>query len=1134
MLHLIIGRIGCGKTQRIYSEIEKRVDSGERDILLIVPEQYSFETEKNIVVQMGAEKADKVSVFSFTFLAKHLLKMFDNSVLPEINDSIRAVVMSLALEQVSDKLEMYSKSKYTQGFITEILGMLKEFRQCSVSSDALSECSDKMKDGVLKSKIYELSLISGAYDALLEQSYFDDETSLDRLHNVINNIDWFNNKTVFIDGFRGFTAQEIKIISDILPRAKDLYISVCTDKVTGLFEKNSVFAHTRRTARKLLSVNEKCSMPPVEIITAEKSDYYNSPEISHLEKQLYSIVPERWSGAPESIAVCRGSSIADECDWVASQIKYLISECGYRCRDIAVISRDGTTYESKIKASLKKFGVPVYVDKRQPIMTQPLINFVNSAVKIAADGFSVEDVLRLLKTGLTGISSHDISTLENYVVMWKINGSRWCDDFKGHPDGLGNEMLEKHMEILERINATRKAVTYPLSVFRNALKSADGQAAAKAVYDLLVSFNVAHNLKNIAIELSSKGEIELAAEQGRIWDILISILNDTASVLKNTQLNAKRFGELFNTMVSRYTIGALPVGLDEVMIGAADRVLTSSPNVIFALGVNDGVFPYVQLNKKVLSRNDRRQLKDFGVDLGQDADEDVMEERFISYKTLCGAKDRLYLSYCAKSLTGEETAPSELVSQIKKIFPEIRESDTSLVDKKEYLRSADAAFEIMAKGWKNSDTVTQTLKEYFGALSEFRNRLKALRRAADKEEFAIEDINIARKLFGEDMYMSATRVETYFKCPFEYFCKYGIQASAPRSAELDPMQRGTVIHYILEMLIKTNGSEALCKMTDEEIDEKVMALLDLYFRTNMSADQEHSERFNYLYMNLGKTVCSVAKRLVREFAVSEFVPVDFELKIDNDSEVKPFVVDLTQGGSIKLKGSVDRVDMMDLDGKKFVRVVDYKSGGKNFQLSDVFYGLNMQMLIYLFSIWKNGTGKYENITPAGVLYMPVKATNTNLGRDASDEQVLTQQMLDCRMNGMVLDDSRVIIGMDSEKSGMFIPVKYDEEKCTFSGSLIGIKEMNLLSQKVEDILRKMGDCLHNGEIPARPVFSLNSNSAYKDACQYCDYKSVCGFESGDMSEEIVSYPDSQCFDKLNNRKDGEENAKVDEGTATGD
>ncbi len=1114
MLHLVVGRIGSGKTDVIFSQIEKLISLGEKEIVMLVPKQYSFETEKTIVTEFGAQKADRVSVFSFPFLAAHLIKMYGNANLPEIDDSTRAVLMSLALEQVSDKLDLYSKSKYSSGFITDMMSIVKEFNQCDISPEDLMTSGENLSDGILKSKITELSLISKAYNTLVERSFVDEDTCLDRLHNLMPEISWFNGKTVLVDGFRSFTAQEYKILGDILKRAKDVYVTVCTDKISGLHEKSSVFAYTRLTARKLLSLNDKYLSVTPEIITTQKDSYYSSPELAHLEKQLYSIVPEKYGNVVENIEVCAAENFSAECDYVASKVKMLVVENNYRCRDIAIISRDSGLYEAQIKASLKKFDLPVYVDKRQPIITQPLINFVNAALKIACEGFTIESVMRLLKTELTGIQREKISRLENYAVMWKINGSNWCNEFKGHPDGLGCEMLEKHAEQLAEINKTRKAVTEPLSKFKKAFCDIDGVSAAKAVYDLLVDFNVSKNLKSLSLELIENGETDLALEQGRIWEILMSILDNFALALKDVRLSQKRFFELFTTMITRYSIGVLPSGLDEVLIGSAERVLMSSPKVIFVVGVNDGVFPYVEISKKVLSRSEREQLKQFNIDLGENSQLDVMQERFIAYKTLCGATEKVYLSYSYKSLTGADLAPSELITQIKKIFPKVKLFDTALIEKQEYLRSDKASFEVLAKQWRNDSELTATLKSYFSKHPQYKDKLKALFRAGDKKSFKIEDREIATKLFGKDMYMSATRVESFYKCPFSYFCKFGIALKPLKTAELDPMQKGTVIHYVLENLIKNYGSSALCEMADDEIDEIVLSILNDYFNSNMSASQGHSERFSYLYTDLGKTVCAVAKRLIKEFSVSSFVPVDFELSIDNDGEVKPMNIALSDGGSIKIKGSVDRVDMMKTEDKTFVRVVDYKSGGKNFQLSDVFYGLNMQMLIYLFSIWKNGTGKYDNITPAGILYMPVRATVADLDRNSSDEDVLKKQITDSRMNGMVLDDARVIIGMDSEKSGLFIPVKYDEKECQFKGSLIAIREMELLSQKVNDILQQMGEMLHSGEINAQPVFSQSSNSAYKDACQYCDYKSVCGFEPDDERTEIEIISDKDCLSIL--------------------
>lgn len=1114
MLHLIIGRVGSGKTQKVYELIKNKSDKNQSSVL-IVPEQYSFETEKNIILNMGALAADSVAVYSFTFLADDLLRKFGMAQKNNIDDSIRSAIMLLALQEVGDELELYSKAKYSTGFINEMLGMIKEFRQSAVSGKDMRDISREVENLPLRKKLRELSVISEAYTALTEKSYADDETALDILHSYLPSSDYFKGKSVFIDGFRGFTAQESKVIGDIIAKADDVYITVCTDKVSGLYEKGSVFAHTRRTAERLIKLGQKVTNEKADIIFAERKNRYDSKELAFLEENIYSPDMQKYSDPTDNITVCCAENFIAECDFVACEIKRLISEDGYRSRDFAVIGRDASVYELQIKSSLNKYGVPVFIDKRQPVMTQPLMIFVTAAIKTVSEGFNCENILRLLKTGLAGFEREETSKLENYALMWNINGSRWYDDFKGHPGGLGKEMLEKDAEELCEINELRKRAVIPLLKFKKAFDGANGREKALALYNLLLDFNVGENLKNFVARLIEDGEYSLAHEQGRIWNILIEIIDNIAEILGEMKLNAKRFEEIFSLMAARCSIGVLPAGLDEVTVGSADRVRVSNPKIVFVVGVNDGVFPYVQINKQILSRSEREEIRKFGVELGQSAEQDVMEERFIAYNTVCSPLEKLYVSYAKKSPTGSDMSASEIAVQIKKMFPNCRQIDTRAADMTDYVRSKKAAFEVLAKEWNKNSVLVETLKKYFEQDEEYRGRFEALKRAAEKNQFSIEDKEIAKKLFGKDMYISATRAETFYKCPFQYFCKYGLKAAPQKAAELDPMQKGTVIHYVLEKLIKVYQKDGLLKMSKEERDKCITDILDEYFALNMSSQDEKSERFIYLYKSLGITVCAVADRLIKEFSVSEFVPVAFELPIDEDSDVKPLKIELSDGGTMRIKGSVDRADIMtDSDSNVFVRVIDYKSGGKDFHLSDVFNGLNMQMLIYLFSIWKNGDGVFKNATPAGILYMPVKASAADVARDADDNELMLKQLKDYRMNGLVLDDSRVIYGMDSGCSGLYIPAKYDKKKSVFTGSLIGLKELSSLFGKVEKILKDMGDELHGGNISVYPVISRTRTDSYSDACKYCDYKSVCGYEENDRSNELKDFSDEECLAML--------------------
>ncbi len=1119
MLRFITGRIGSGKTTRVYQKIKSKVEKGE-SVTLIVPEQYSFRTEKMMLELLGAKGADMVEVVSFSFLAQELLKKYGLNSMPRLDDSTRALIMSLALESVSDSITVYGRHRYSAAVITQMLKIIKEFRQCSVSAQKLRLTASEMQDSLLKSKLEELSLIMEAYSAFAQRSYFDDECALDALCDVLDEHKSFLGKTVFIDGFRGFTSQELNVAERIFAQSEDVYVAVCVDKLSKIDDFSSL-AHTKRTVRRLINIAEKNSVPiaPFESIEDFDERRYTNRELPLLERSLYENSHETFDGKTEHITVVSAEDFESECDFVAHTVKKLIRTENLRCRDIAIISRSENNYVRQIRAALKKNGVPVFDDRRQPISTQPLTEFLLSAVDIAVSGFSADTVMRVLKTGLTSLTVEEISELENYTLMWQINGNKWLEEWTAHPDGLGEKMLEKDIARLESLNASRKSVVAPLQRLRTELKDCDGLSAAKAIYNLIIIMNIPKNLKALAEKLAEKGETDLAIEQGRIWEVVIEILDRIASSLESVKLTPKRFSELLNLIVSMYTLGTLPQGIDEIVIGSADRIKTTAPKVVFAVGVNDSVFPMVPVAGGILSDNERKTLSSLDLKMDDNFEQKMMEERFIAYSTLCSPSDKLYVTYSRKDITGARLSPSELVTQIKEIFPNVTVLDTVLTPEIDFVEGDMPAFELMAKLTQKGGVMHATLHEYFKSRPDYKDRLAALNRTVNKGEFKIEDKNLAQKLFGMNMYMSASRTEVYHKCPFQYFCKYGLNAQPRKTAELDPMQKGTAIHFILENLIAAYGSDGLCAMSKDTRDKCICDMLEEYFNEILVSGEEMGERFDYLYRQLGFIVCEVVDRLVAEFSVSEFEPVAFELSIDNDGEVPAYVIPLSDGGVLKLKGSVDRVDVMSQGDDTFVRVVDYKSGGKKFDLNEVYYGLNMQMLIYLFAIWRNGFRDYKNIKPAGILYMPVNAPYAKIDRDEGQDAINSQKQKSAKMNGMVLDDSRVIFSMDNRVSGDIIPAAIKKDG-TNTGTLISLKQMDLLMKRVEKILADMAVSLHEGKIPVRPAVAESSASPYRDVCMYCDYKEVCCADEDTPTNDIAKLKHGESLSLLG----GEENA----------
>lgn len=1104
MLRLVTGRIGCGKTTLVYGEIKNKIACGAK-VTLIVPEQYSFHTEKKMLELLGEMNADKVNVVSFSFLAKNILKEYGLNSKRELDDSTRAMLMSVALNEIGDDLNLYSRHRYSSTVIMQMLKTIKDFRQCSVTPDMIEVTLGKMEPSLLRDKLKEILLIDRTYSAIVEQNYFDDECALDVLCRVLDEHKIFDGAEVFIDGFRGFTAQEYAVLERITAQSAETWITLCTDDGKDPF---GAFAHTLRTKRKLIRRAKACGAEVAAPINIERRKATNS-ELDALEENLYKSDITPYDGETERVVLCSAEDFESECEFVACTVKKLIRTENIRCRDIAIISRSESNYSRQIRAALIKNGVPVFEDKRQPITSEPLVEFVRSAIEIGTSGFSTDALMRLAKTGLTELSVEEISDVENYALMWQINGKRWLDEWTAHPNGLGERMLESDIRELDRLNKIRAKLVAPLQKFRVKLKDFTSLEAAQAIYSLLVDMNVAENLKKLATKLDNSAQPELAAEQNRIWNLLMEMLDRVADSLDGIRLNVAGFKNLFDLLISTYSLGNLPQGLDEITIGSADRVKTSAPKVVFAVGMNDGVFPMIPNSSGIFSENDRRALAEFELKTDDSYEEKMMEERFIAYNTLCSSSDRLYVTYLRKDINGAQASPSEIVAQMKKIFPKLKQIDTVCTDDLERIESKESAFDVMARLTSRGGVLHSTLESYFKDQPEYAGRLAALKRGISKDEMRIEDHGTATELFGLNMYMSASRTEVYHKCPFEYFCKYGLNAKPRKTAELDPMQKGTAIHYILEKLISAYGSDGLVTMEKSERDRCVIDILEDYFKENLTAGEEMGERFDYLFRQLGLIVCEVVDRLVIEFKNSDFVPVAFELAIDNDGEVGTYDIALPDGGMLRLKGSVDRVDVAEQNGTTYVRVVDYKSSGKKFDLNEVFYGLNMQMLIYLFAIWKNGFRDYKNITPAGILYMPVNAPFVTAERDEDSSEIEKKKLKGAKMNGMVLDDSRVIYMMDNTGSGVLIPaaIKKDGD-C--KGTLISLKQMDILMKRCEKILAEMAVNLHNGLIPIRPACSHSGQSPYSDVCKYCDYKEVCLVDEDTPRREIekVDHSDS--------------------------
>lgn len=1106
MLNIITGRTGSGKTRYIRSLAAEIAQNSSDKAVIIVPEQFSFETERGVLELLGNEKINNVEILSFSRIAERLLSLYGKLQKKTADDGTRAVLMSLAVETLQDKITVFSRYRKSPALIGNLLDFYREMKKCCITSEELAELSEKVKKTTFSKKLNELSLIFECYDALITQNFQDDCAYLDILYDLLDEVSYFKGKTVFVDAFSGFSAQEYKILERILSQADETYVTFCCDTSKNN-ERYELFYNAQTEIKKLKAVANRASVKiaPEKVLYANHD--YKAEPLNILEENIFTSNGLKYDENCDCITLMPRRSKTDECDSVAAEIKRLVREENYRYRDIAVIERSEGVYKNELVSSFRKYGIDCFEDNRQPILTQPLMVFVLALFDILVDGLQTETVLRFLKTGLFGFTVEEIALIEDYALIWKITPSQWRNEWTGNPRGFGVELTDEDKKILEDINKLREKIVAPILALKKRITDTNGETISREIFTFLRTWGVDENLKKFTAVLENNGEIDLALEQGRIWRILAEIIDSLYSATGKAAMSVARYKELFEILVSTKDLGQIPNGIDEVIIGSADRIRAAAPKAVFIVGANTGVFPMESSGGVLLSDTERCELIENGADLVSNLEYNSVSERFIAYHALTLATEKLYISYSAIDSASASLTPSEIVGEIKSIFPNCRMYNECATNK---IESRKSAYTVFAEEKDTSSVFGATLYEYFknnGLTAEL-----AMLEKINKKEFKLENEELATALFGKSMYISASKTEKFYKCPFGYFCEYGIKAKPRREAEMDPAQTGTLVHFALERFLRENPKDEFTKFDVETVREKINEIIDGYVLERLGGYSDATASFIRTINLIKENTVRIVLHLVDEFSHSRFVPVDFELSINNDGDIAPYLINLENGGTVKIIGSVDRVDAYKTNENTFIRVIDYKTGGKKFDLSEVFGGLNMQMLIYLFAIWQNGAERYENVLPAGILYFQAKSpriSSSMLSRDADVLAAKAKMNANLKMSGMVLNNIDVIDAMEKDGVNVFIPAKLDKNG-NAAGNVISIKSLEALRDKVNSNIRNMAESLQMGAIHALPT---------KDGCDYCKYRDVCKREEDDEIREIEAFGFNDALNMLGGDND---------------
>lgn len=1082
MLHLLLGTSKTGKTTELFNQIGR--NGLRRPQLLIIPEQYSHETEQRLCQELGNAATLYCEALSFTRLANRVLTAAGGLAEPVLDGGGRLLLMHEAVNAVASGLSVYAIPSKKAAFLQNLLATADELKSYCVQPEQLLHAGAEQtgEDG---ERLHDLGLILGAYDTLVAQRAADPRDLLTRVAAKLGECDYGREADFYFDCFTDFTPQQKLVLEKLLKRAHNVTVALTCDELeNGL----PVYEPCRRTALGLLALARENHVPAdYQMLTGRKDGA--AEDLALLENGLFRENTAPLTGESAAVHVLRAASPYAEVEAAAGEIRRLVREEGVRYRDMAVCARTMEGYDSLIETVFGRYEIPVFLGQMEDILEKPVLTLLTSALEAISGGYEYDDMFRYLKTGLAGVSLAEVDCLENYVLRWDIRGSRWTQeaDWSWHPEGYALPWREEHRDSVKALDTLRRRIIAPLEELRRH-PAAPGGMLAQALYAFLEAIELPQRLTQRAEVLRERGELTQAEEYRQLWDVLCDAMEQCAQLMGEHELKLEEFADLFRLVLSQYSVGSIPVALDRVSAGEMQRFAHKQVKILFLLGVDDAHFPMVTESQGLLTDEDRAFLALYGCELAPSADQRLDREAAMAHDAVAMPSERIYLSCPEHSAGGAECRPAWLLDRVQVLLPDLK---VSRADPQSVYAAPLPALEAAAR------TGDEETLDTLSGDSHWQARVQLVRDARSLSRGSLSRESI-EALYGREVSMSASKMDVMKSCHFCYFLQYGLRARARKTASFDAPAMGTFVHDVLEHVLgQAKEQGGVAALTDEAIKELTSAAIERYLQEELGGLEHQSQRFCYLFERLKASVHLIVHNVVEELRRSDFQPIEFELGFGagKDTQLPPVRVK-TEGLTLSITGFVDRVDGWVHDDRLYLRVVDYKTGKKSFSLTDVWHGLEMQMLLYLFTLEEKGQRRYgKEIVPAGVLYLPARDLILSGSRGMTPEERQKKADRELRRSGMLLAEQEVLDAMEKVEpgsEGRFLNIRLSKKSVLTGETLATAEQWGVMHRHVNEIIREIGLELAKGVISADPYLKGDNRSP----CDYCDYREACHFEEG--------------------------------------
>lgn len=1077
MLTLLLGKDWIANRDLVLEMVAQDVKNGQGNRILMVPELISHDTERRLCKAAGDTCSRYAEVLSFTRLARRVADSAGHGAQECLDNGGRVVAMAAATRQLHSKLKAYAAVETRPEFLTGLVDAVDEFKRCCITAKDLLAAAAQ-SEGSFAQKLEELALILEAYDSLCSRGKRDPRDQMTWLLEQLEAGDFGENHVFYIDGFPDFTRQHFAILLHLIQVSPQVVVSLNCD-VPG--SSMLAFEKAGSTAAELIRSAKQLGIP-MEIRYVDSVRDRLQPVRNGLFQG--SVVPDK------NLQVMRTDSLQAECWLAANRIRELVRN-GSRYRDISIVCTDMAAYKNTLSLVLHRCGIPLYLSGTEEILEKSVIGALLSALNAVLGGFEQRDVLRYLKSVLSPVDMETCDRLENYAILWAIRGNRWLNTWDNHPAGMGEEWTESARQQLSQLDDARAAAIAPLLQlyrgFRSAVKLQD---QVEALFDFFADIHLADRLDKLAREMDAAGDNRSAQILNQLWEILLSALEQMYDVLGETVWDQESFLRLFELLLSQYDVGTIPPVLDAVMTGPVTAMRCQQVKHLIVLGAKEGALPGYCGSSGVLTDQERDALRQLGVPLTGGSMEGLQAEFSEIYGVFCGAEE----SVCV-------TCGAEQPSFVYRRLADMAGGERYCQNPAQIADAFDAAAFL----------VTARDKETAQAMG----IQDAYQEILERSSYTLGNVNREniQKLYGRKLRLSASQVDRQAECKMSYFLRYGLRAKERKEASVDPAEFGTYVHAVLEDTARDVMQRGgFHKVSLEETMEIAMAYSDAYAKERFS--QLDSQRIAYLFQRNVQELAAIVEELWRELSITEFVPVDFELAFGDGQKMDAISVPNAEMEA-QLRGFVDRVDVWNKGSTNYFRVVDYKTGRKDFDYCDVFNGIGLQMLLYLFALEQEGEEILgDNLIPAGVQYFAARSPFVTANGRLSEEEAAIEHGKTWKRKGLILADEAVVNAMEPEGSAKRLSCKFSKDG-SLTGDIASREQLKLLKQYVFQVLRNMVHDIASGDVTPNPY----TRGTAHNACAYCPYQSVCHFATVEGRRNYKTMSAQRFWDEIGKEVD---------------